>query len=527
MADDSTLSPAAGGAVGGVTLPPGSTSSDLNQASAASGSSSSVWQPLTCEGLAHHEFNSSFLQHASGKGIAGACVWAAIFITCHQIYQYLRYYTNPAEQRWIVRILFIVPIYAFESWLSLMFFGGDNSYYVYFNAIRDCYEAFVIYNFLALCYEYLGGEGNIMSEIRGKSIKSSCMYGTCCLSGHSYNIGFLRFCKQATLQFCIVKPTMSFIVILLQSYGYYEEGKWDADKGYLYVTLIYNISISLALYALFLFYFATRELLRPFDPVLKFFTIKSVIFLSFWQGVLLALLETIGYILPICDAAGKKVDVGAGVISAGYQNFLICIEMFFAAIALRYAFPISVYLTEGVINGSAGRSVTMQSISSSLKETMNPRDIMTDAIHNFHPQYQQYTQYSSDQNRRYQATNPNAASATANPTGDQENQSSQKTPQSQQTHTNGVLLKASQKDLESGSRRKTEDSVGESCVEDINAASTTASTTQAAREVATTAASVASNVAASNGGARTTNKKVTKVTNTEKTLLLSSDDEFQ
>ena len=30
-----------------------------------------------------------------------------------------------------------------------------------------------------------------------------------------------------------------------------------------------------------------------------------------------------------------------------------------------------------------------------LQETMNPRDMMTDAIHNFHPQYQQYTQYSS------------------------------------------------------------------------------------------------------------------------------------
>lgn len=43
--------------------------------------------------------------------------------------------------------------------------------------------AFVIYNFLSLCYEYLGGEGNIMSEIRGKPIKSSCLYGTCCLGG--------------------------------------------------------------------------------------------------------------------------------------------------------------------------------------------------------------------------------------------------------------------------------------------------------------------------------------------------------
>merc|ERR1719273_500270 len=281
-----------------------------------------------------------------------------------------------------------------------------------------------------------------MSEIRGKSIKSSCIYGTCCLSGHSYNIGFLRFCKQATLQFCIVKPTMSFIVILLQSYGYYQDGVWDSKRGYLYVTLIYNVSISLALYALFLFYFATRELLRPFDPVLKFFTIKSVIFLSFWQGVLLALLETIGYILPICDINGKKVDVGAGVISAGYQNFLVCIEMFFAAIALRYAFPISVYVTEGVINGSAGRSVTMQSISSSLKETMNPRDIMTDAIHNFHPQYQQYTQYSSD-NRRFQ--NKPAPGAPNAPVGQQVDPGA--------ASKNGVVLKASQSDLESNGQR--------------------------------------------------------------------------
>ena len=32
-------------------------------------------------------------------------------------------------------------------------------------------KAFVIYNFLSLCYEYLGGEGNIMTEIRGKNIR--------------------------------------------------------------------------------------------------------------------------------------------------------------------------------------------------------------------------------------------------------------------------------------------------------------------------------------------------------------------
>ncbi|XP_041093812.1 transmembrane protein 184ba isoform X3 [Polyodon spathula] len=265
-----------------------------------------------------------FLMTTSAQAISGFFVWTALLLTCQQIYMHLRYYNSPNEQRYIVRILFIVPIYAFDSWLSLLFFTNDQ-YYVYFDTVRDCYEAFVIYNFLSLCYEFLGGESAIMSEIRGKTIESSCMYGTCCLWGKTYSIGFLRFCKQATLQFCVVKPLMAMITVILQAFGKYKDGDFNVASGYLYVTIVYNISVSLALYALFLFYFATRELLSPYSPVLKFFMVKSVIFLSFWQG----------------------------------------------------------------------RCAPMKSISSSLKETMNPGDIVQDAIHNFSPAYQQYTQQST------------------------------------------------------------------------------------------------------------------------------------
>lgn len=65
-----------------------------------------------------------------------------------------------------------------------------------------------------------------MSEIRGKPIKTSCLYGTCCLKGKTYTIGFLRFCKQATLQFCLVKPLVAFIIIFLQAFGHYHDGDW-------------------------------------------------------------------------------------------------------------------------------------------------------------------------------------------------------------------------------------------------------------------------------------------------------------
>lgn len=339
-----------------------------------------------------------FLMTPAAQALSGFFVWTALILTCHQIYMHLRFYSSPREQRHIVRILFIVPIYAFDSWLSLLFFTNDQ-YYVYFDTVRDCYEAFVIYNFLSLCYEYLGGESTIMSEIRGKSIESSCMYGTCCLRGKAYSIGFLRFCKQATLQFCVVKPLMAVITVVLQAYGKYRDGDFNVASGYLYITIIYNISVSLSLYALFLFYFATRELLSPYSPVLKFFMVKSVIFLSFWQGMLLAILEKCGAIPQINSV---EVSVGEGTVAAGYQNFIICIEMFFAALALRHAFTYRVYMDKSLDlqgpspqYGDFGHCAPMKSISSSLKETMSPGDMVQDAIHNFSPAYQQYTQQST------------------------------------------------------------------------------------------------------------------------------------
>lgn len=339
-----------------------------------------------------------FLMSPAAQALSGFFVWTALLITCHQIYMHLRYYSAPNEQRHIVRILFIVPIYAFDSWLSLLFFTNDQ-YYVYFDTVRDCYEAFVIYNFLSLCYEYLGGESAIMAEIRGKPIQSSCVYGTCCLWGRSYSIGFLRFCKQATLQFCVVKPLMAAVTVILQAFGKYRDGDFDLSGGYLYVSIVYNVSVSLSLYALFLFYFATRDLLSPYSPMLKFLMVKSIIFLSFWQGMLLAILEKCGAIPKISSA---EVTVGEGTVAAGYQNFIICIEMFFASLALRHAFTYRVYMDKRLdahgpvpIYGDYGRCAPMKSISSSLKETMNPGDMVQDAIHNFSPAYQQYTQQAT------------------------------------------------------------------------------------------------------------------------------------
>lgn len=86
-----------------------------------------------------------------------------------QIYMHLRYYSSPKEQRHIVRILFIVPIYAFDSWLSLLFFTNDQ-YYVYFDTVRDCYEGRLFF----LSAVFACGDLNAAEPVAACFIGDSC-----------------------------------------------------------------------------------------------------------------------------------------------------------------------------------------------------------------------------------------------------------------------------------------------------------------------------------------------------------------
>lgn len=62
-----------------------------------------------------------------------------------------------------------------------------------------------------------------------------------------------------------------------------------------------------------------------------------------FSGFLLAVLGSTSAIDPIYDAEGHEV-ISRGTVAAAWQNFFICVEMFFAAVALRYAFSISAYI---------------------------------------------------------------------------------------------------------------------------------------------------------------------------------------
>ncbi|KAL8205956.1 hypothetical protein R6Q57_009507 [Mikania cordata] len=211
--------------------------------------------------------------------IAFPCTFGAIALALRHIYRHLLNYTEPTYQRFIVRIIFMVPVYALTSFLSLVF----NETSIYFDSLREIYEAWVIYNFLSLCLEWVGGPGAVVLSLTSRVLKPNWCLMTCCFPPIPLDGRFIRRCKQGCLQFVILKPVLVAVSFLLYAKGRYQDGNFSAKQSYLYITIVYTISYSTALYALVLFYVACRDLLRPFNPVPKFIIIKSVVFLTYWQ----------------------------------------------------------------------------------------------------------------------------------------------------------------------------------------------------------------------------------------------------
>mmetsp|Transcript_48148 Transcript_48148/g.92030 ORF Transcript_48148/g.92030 Transcript_48148/m.92030 type:complete len:492 (+) Transcript_48148:682-2157(+) len=303
---------------------------------------------------------------------AGLCALIACSTALYEMYNHIRHYNHPTFQRYILRLIFMVPVYSFSSWLSL----AQRKNQLYFDTIRDCYEAWVIYNFLSLCMAYVGGPGQVVVHMEGHSVKGSWRLGTACFPTMPINGLFLRRCKQGALQFVMIKPVLAVLTLVLASKGLYGADELRSDKGFVWILAIYNASYTVALYSLLFFYLGAKELLKPFNPVIKFLIVKAVVFLTFWQGMMISFMVMSGAISTSEDAKAL-------------QNLLTCVEMVPAAVMMLFAFPHTDYRTPVGLTRVANAG-----LRSKLGHAISIHDVVSDTVHQFAPTYQDYVLYS-------------------------------------------------------------------------------------------------------------------------------------
>ncbi|KAH8155621.1 uncharacterized protein LAJ45_00631 [Morchella importuna] len=260
--------------------------------------------------------------------VAGVASLVATVLACFSIWLQLKNYRKPLLQRYVVRILLMVPIYAISSWVSLI--SLTAAFFV--DPIRDVYEAFTIYTFFQLLINFLGGERSLIIMMHGRAPKDHVWPMNYILPKVDISDPhtFLAI-KRGILQYAWMKPVLAIAAIIMKATGTYQEGYVGLKSGYFWSGIIYNISVTLSLYSLGMFWVCMTHDLQPFRPVPKFLCVKLIIFASYWQGFFLSILVWLGV---IHDVGYYTPDN----IARAIQDVLICFELPGFAIAHWYAF---------------------------------------------------------------------------------------------------------------------------------------------------------------------------------------------
>jgi hypothetical protein len=180
----------------------------------------------------------------------------------------------PNVQVYVVRIIWMIPLYSIQSWLSLRFY----TFALYIETIRACYEAYAIYSFLYFLIALLGDETQIVHALRRKPKDRGVHFWPLNYVFDSWEMGyqFLHHCKFGVLQYVVIKYISAIIVMILEKFNVYGDGSISIYRGYIYLCIIDAISQSWALYSLAIFYRGCEEELRPWRPVGKFLCVKMV-----------------------------------------------------------------------------------------------------------------------------------------------------------------------------------------------------------------------------------------------------------
>lgn len=90
----------------------------------------------------------------------------------------------------------MVPVYSICSFMGLRFYR----YTFYYDAIRSCYEAFVIYSFYALLLNYLGPDHVSQKAALQRKPEGRFPFPFGCFWYNPRSGGFLKMCTRGTLQ---------------------------------------------------------------------------------------------------------------------------------------------------------------------------------------------------------------------------------------------------------------------------------------------------------------------------------------
>ncbi|KAJ5562807.1 hypothetical protein N7535_002746 [Penicillium sp. DV-2018c] len=319
--------------------------------------------------------------HTLALMVGGACAVIACGVSLILILLHATHYSKPIEQRHIIRILLMVPVYSIVAWLSMYFYHDS----VYFGVMGDCYEAFCISAFFSLMCHYIAQDLHSQKDyFRGIQPKAwlwplnwlqKCCGGERIWRTPRSGLTWFNIVWVGIFQYCVMRVLMTIVAVVTQSLGVYCEASLSPAFSHIWIIVIESVSVTIAMYCLIQFYHQTSQDIKQHQPFLKIMSIKLVIFLSFWQSTLISLL--------VSEGALKQTDtIALNDLKVGIPELLINIEMAIFSILHLWAFSWKSYrlgnqneVTDFYGNGKSVYQGGRYGVRA-LIDAMNPLDLL-------------------------------------------------------------------------------------------------------------------------------------------------------
>ncbi|KAH8823599.1 organic solute transporter Ostalpha-domain-containing protein [Flagelloscypha sp. PMI_526] len=270
--------------------------------------------------------------------VAGVCMILTLAVSVFTVIQHSRSYINRKEQRQIIRILYLPPVYSILSFLSYRYF----LYYTYFELVKVVYEAVALSAFMLLLLEYAAAftpSGNVQQIVARKD-KGKLPPPWCCFRYRPTKAYFLHTIKWLVLQYVIIRPLVTIIAIICEAQGVLcESAGFNLRYASVYLSFIGTFSMLTAMYGLILFYLLTKKELENRRPLSKFLCIKLMVFLGIFQSFIFSSLE--GHVIHETEYLTEAN------VANGLNAILTCVEMAIFSFLYWWAFPSVEYRTPG------------------------------------------------------------------------------------------------------------------------------------------------------------------------------------
>ncbi|KAK5991353.1 Transmembrane-like protein [Cladobotryum mycophilum] len=283
--------------------------------------------------------------HDLARIIAAGSTLISVVLSIYLIWMHATHYTQPREQRHIIRILFMVPIYAISSYMQIQWYWHA----IYFQVLSDCYEAFAIASFYGLLCHYCAPDLHSQKEFfrNMRPVKGWVWplnwFAKCCGGERGpwrtpkSGLTWFNIIWVGVYQYCFIRVAMTITAVITQHHHKYCESSNSPVFAHIWVLIINALAVTIAMFCLIQFYVQLSKPLAEHNLFIKILAIKLVVFLSFWQATAISVgTSTLKIVHPNKVLAYPDIKVGIPAL-------LLCVEMAIFAILHLWAFPYKIY----------------------------------------------------------------------------------------------------------------------------------------------------------------------------------------